>query len=439
MSEFIIAGAGHGGLVAGALLAKNGHTVTVVEKKKREELGHDWEDRFTFSLLSDILGIKESELPEDIWRYRGDCAFVSPAKRKKVIINYTAENRQRVMWRKPLLNMLLDNAEKCGVKFEFETEITGAIVENGAVKGIKTAKGEKCGDCVIDACGVFSPVRMSLPAEFGIEREPKYGDLFYAYRAYFEKKEEYPLPEVPFEVYLYHEGEQGLSWCCTNENNVDILIGRIYKLTDEKVSEQLAIFKNDHPWLGEKILHGGNYGIIPVRRPLTLMVANGYAAVGDSAFMTTPMNGMGIDLSLQAGKLLDSVLDGDKSGEFKAETLWKYNREFHSLYGGDTAKNEGLKNALLSIPSEGVDFLFENEVIQSSDLAGAGKNMNFKALLGKFVRGMKGPKHFFAIINGLIKGSGASGLYKKAPAEFDRAKIAEWSAAIASKDITFSK
>ena len=32
------------------------------------------------------------------------------------------------------------------------------------------------------------------------------------------------------------------------------------------------------------------------------------------------------------------------------------------------------------MPSDGVDFLFDNAVIQSSDLAGAGRNMNFKAL-----------------------------------------------------------
>ncbi|MCQ2463785.1 MAG: NAD(P)/FAD-dependent oxidoreductase [Clostridia bacterium] len=437
MSKIIVAGAGHGGLTAAAFLAKAGHSVTVYEKRKREELGHDWEDRFTFSLLKEITGTDEKALPSDIWRYRGDCAFVSPAKRKKVIINYTAENRQKIMWRKPLINMLLENAEKCGAQLCFGTQITAPYIENGTVKGIVTKDGIVKADCVIDAAGAFSPVRANLPESYHIEKQPRYGDLFYAYRAYFKRKKEYPVPEVPFEVYLYHEGEQGLSWCCTNEDSVDILIGRIYEVTGEKVSEQLAIFRKEHPWIGEEIVHGGNYGIIPVRRPLTLMVGDGYAAVGDSAFMTTPMNGMGIDLSMQAGKLLAQVMCADKSGKYTAETLWEYNRKFHVLYGGDTAKNEGLKNSLLTLPGCGVDFLFENDVIQSSDLAGAGKNMNFGALLGKFVRGMRAPKYFFAIINGVIKGSGASGLYKKAPEKFDMAKIDAWSAAIAGKDIRF--
>ena len=433
MKNIVVAGAGHGGLITAAKLADNGYKVTVYEKKTREEMGHDWEDRFPFSLLEKLIGISENNLPENCWRYRGDCAFVSPAKRKKVIINYTDENRQKIMWRKPLINMLIDNALKSGAEIKFSTEITAPIIENNRVAGIKTADGDVRADMVIDAAGVFSPIRCNLPDSFGIEKQPKNGDLFYAYRAYYKRNQSFEMPEVPFEVYMYHEGEQGLSWCCTNQDSVDILIGRVYKLTDEKVAEQFAIFKAEHPWIEDEILHGGHYGIIPVRRPLTRMVADGYAAVGDSAFMTTPMNGMGIDLSMPAGDLLaDTIIKTDSSD---AEKLWLYNRDFHKYYGGDTAKNEGLKNAILSLPSEGVDFLFENEVIQSSDLAGAGKNMNFGILLGKLKRGMKNPPHFFALINGLIRGSKASKLYKNAPAGFNPDEIRKWSEKISALDI----
>lgn len=431
--NIIIAGAGHAGLVAGAILAKNGCSVTVYEKKQENELGHDWEDRFTFSLLADLLGISEKELPKDAWRYRGDCAFLSPRQKTKVTIRYTEATRQKVMWRKPLIRLLLDNAKKCGVKFAFGTDIVAPIVDNGKVIGIRTAQGDKNGDLVIDCAGIFSPVRSNLPESFGIEKMPRKGDVFYAYRAYFDRLDGYNKENAPFEVYLYHECEQGLSWHCTNENSVDILIGRIEKLTDKKVEEQLALFRRKRPWTGTEILHGGQYGVIPVRRPLTKMVANGYAAAGDSAFMTTPMNGMGIDLSLQAGRLLAETVLTAK--DCSAESLWSYNRDFHRLYGGDAAKNEGLKNSLLSMPSEGVDFLFDNEVIQGSDLAGAGKNTKLSALLGKFVRGMKQPEYFFTIIGGLMKGSKASKLYKHAPEHYDEEQIRIWNDKIAALDI----
>ena len=44
MKKVIVAGAGHGGLTAAYNLAKNGYDVTVIEKKKREDLGYDWDD-----------------------------------------------------------------------------------------------------------------------------------------------------------------------------------------------------------------------------------------------------------------------------------------------------------------------------------------------------------------------------------------------------------
>lgn len=434
MKKIVVVGAGHGGLIAAAKLAKNGFNVTVFEKRKKNDLGHDWEDRFTFELLSELIDKDIKDFPEGCWRYRGDCAFVSPAKRKKVIINYDNNTKQKIMWRVPLLNMLIEYAEKCGVHFEFEREVYSPVIENHYITGITTSDGIiKC-DMLIDAAGVFSPIRRNLPNEAEIEKEPRRGDLFYAYRAYYKKDSQFPVPDVPFEVYMYHEGEKGLSWFCTNEDNVDILLGRIDPIDDKKIKEQTAIFKESHPWFTDEIVHGGKYGIIPVRRPLTLMVYNGYAAVGDSAFMTTPMNGMGIDLSLQAGAILAETIN-NASGDYSREKLWDYNRKFHILYGGETAKNEGLKNSILSIPSEGVDFLFENEVIQSSDLAGAGKNTKLSALLGKFVRGMKKPAYFFAIINGLIQGGAASKLYKNAPGIFEIEKIKEWNRKIESHDI----
>ena len=115
--RILIAGAGHGGLAAGAILAEAGHSVTVVEQKAREQLGHDWEDRFTFSVLTGLLGITESDLPPAIWRDRGDCTFVSPNGKTHVDIHFDQNSRQRVMWRKPLLNLLLEHAEPAAFPF----------------------------------------------------------------------------------------------------------------------------------------------------------------------------------------------------------------------------------------------------------------------------------------------------------------------------------
>ena len=420
MSEHIIvAGAGHGGLVAAAKLSAAGYDVAVYEKLEEKELGHDWEDRFTFSVLEEITGVK---VPEEKIRTRGDCAFVSPSYNTRININFTPETRHRLMWRKDIIAMLIDYAKASGVKMHFGTEIKSAIIENGKVSGIRTDNGDFYGDLIIDAAGVFSPVRRSLPEEMLIEKDPRRGDVFYAWRAYFNKTTD-AMPSTPFEVYLKHAGEPGLSWCCTFDDAVDVLIGRIDPVSDELLERHIERFRRDYPFMGETIINGGYRGVIPVRRPLALMVAPGYAAVGDSAFMTTPMNGMGIDLSLNAGNLLAECVS-DSGVDIDA--LWKYNKEYHRLYGGIVSKNEGLKNALITLPKEGVDFLFDNAVIQSSDLAGAGQNLNLPALLGKFVRGMKNPPYFFAIIKGLMKGAKIKRTLENAPENYDLKAIKKW-------------
>ena len=433
--HILIAGGGHGGLIAGGILARYGYNVDLYERQDRASMGHDWEDRFDFDNLCGILDIPLSALPENSWRYRGDCAFISPAKRTHIDIRYPEESRQKVMWRKPLLGLLLNFAENNGVRLHFQAAVNGPIIDKHAVIGLKTAEGDVYGDIVIDAAGVFSPVRSKLPASFGIERHPKYGDLFYAWRGYFEKTEAV-TPELPFEVYLYHNGERGLSWCCTNEQTVDILIGRIDPLTKEKTAELTEGFRREHPWISQTLVRGGSYAVIPVRRPLTKLIADGYAAVGDAAFMTTPMNGMGIDLSLHAGMLLAECILRNKEMAAKAEALWEYNRDFHRHYGGVTAKNEGLKNAILSHPSEATDFLFESGVITAADLAGAGGNMTAGALLQKIQKGMKNPEAFFGIVGGILKGANVKKLYENAPHEYDPYRIAAWSAKIEAKDIS---
>ncbi len=430
--RIVVAGAGHGGLLAAGLLARTGHDVTVLEKKQPDALGHDWEDRFTLSLLENYLGIAVSDLPEGSVRVRGDCVFVSPFRAGRVEVRYPEERAQRVMWRKSLIELLLNFARDNGADLHFGVSVTSPLTESGRVSGVMTDAGVFPADLVVDACGVFSPLRRNLPATFGVERDVRRGDLFYAYRAYFDRRP--TETDLPFEVYLCHNGEQGLSWYCANPDSADILIGRIDPLSPQKVEAEIAAFRAEHPEAGESLLHGGQYGFIPVRRPLTKMIADGYAAVGDSAFMTTPMNGMGIDLSLHAGKLLADTV-ASCTGPVSAEVLWQYNRMFHTLYGGDAAKNEGLKNALLTLPGEGVEFLFTSGVIQSSDLDGGGENMDVQTMLQKLSAGVGQPAWFGAVLRGVLRGAQVRALYRSAPKTYDPSAVRIWSRRIESLDI----
>ena len=76
MARIIVAGGGHGGIGAAALLAENGHDVTVYEKNAREDMGYDWTDIFDKKGLFAVgLGMPE----EGRYALKNDMTFVCPS------------------------------------------------------------------------------------------------------------------------------------------------------------------------------------------------------------------------------------------------------------------------------------------------------------------------------------------------------------------------
>ena len=73
--KIIVAGLGHGGIAAAAILAESGYDVTVYEKQSEGTLGYDWTDIFAPKALK----IAEMDMPdEDKFEYKEDMTFVAP-------------------------------------------------------------------------------------------------------------------------------------------------------------------------------------------------------------------------------------------------------------------------------------------------------------------------------------------------------------------------
>ena len=321
--KILVAGLGHGGIAAAALIAKAGFDVTVYEQKKEGTLGYDWTDIFAPDALA-VAGM--SMPPKDKFEYKEDMTFFGPSMKTGLRQHVPQEKLEIKMERRDIYAHFIKHALECGVKIEYEHKVLGPIILGNRVVGIKTEKGDIYGDLVIDSCGMNSPVRMNLPEEFGIEKEVARNEKITIYRAFFNKASDEAV-EAKFKVMLFAGGELGVNWIASEDDHTDLLMGRFNDFTLEDVERFSDYLRETNPRLGTEILRGGQFVEIPVRQPLSVMVADGYAAIGDCAFMTVPLIGSGIANCLKASRILANAVIADKNQSFTAETLWKYQQE----------------------------------------------------------------------------------------------------------------
>ena len=361
--SIIVAGGGHGGIAVAHLLAKRGYDVTVYEKNKREHMGYDWTDIF------DKKGFfaAEMDLPaSDKYCLKQDMTFIGPGETIKLRQHTDPDKLEIQMERTAIYDHLIDYAERSGVRFVFGCEVEGPILLGNRVVGIQTAAGAVYADLVIDSCGISSPLRTKLPAFLGIQNEVQQYEQFYVYRAFFNKACE--TAEDKFKVQLLREGKLGICWVAAEEEHTDVLIGRFEPFDLAEVDRTLESLRRDNPAIGTEIVRGGQFVHIPVRQPLGVLVADGYAAIGDAAFMTVPIIGSGIANSLKAAKLLCDAVTADRDGAYSAHTLWKYQGDFYSKIGANLAPLACVKLLLTRLVPSDLDYIFETGILNADDM-----------------------------------------------------------------------
>lgn len=425
MSKILVAGAGHGGLVAAANLAAAGHDVTVIEKSSRAGAGHDWHDMMSLHAF-DFASLSR---PDKAAYGAGlPMCFYSPNKKVKLCLPFTENEDSICIDRKLLLSHLIDCAEERGVKFKFLTRALSAECENGRVTGLLTSHAghEKLLPCdlLIDAAGFHSPVKMNLPDEMGIQKELDEKAVFHCYRAYFNKTaDEYSDP--PYGVHVFHCGRPGIDWVITEKNYIDVLIGKFGAFEDGEIEEALEDFREEYPYMGKKILRGGSTVDIPISRTLPMIVANGYAAVGDSACMTVPLNGSGINLSLKAGKLLaQTVLGAD--GEYTKEKLWGYQYRYNKLFGDKLLIIDMLRSFFSGMKAENIDFFLERGILTAEDFDTGSLSLT----AGEVLRKIKATLPQAYVLPPLVKSMKGAAMISRVdemlPERYDEKKLERW-------------
>lgn len=360
--KFIVIGAGQGGMQAAKTLALNGHDVIIFEKSSRENHCHDQLDVVEASLFTD-LGIP---VPEGTVK-NFNPTFVAPYGDGSIFIDTPEEKRSWNIERKAFAKAQVEACEKAGVTMVFDTKVDSLIFDKDEVVGVKVEGEEIYAHLIIDSSGVNSPFRASFKGKCGITEKPKENQIFTTLHSYYSPAEGVEMP-TEYKYYLNYCGLPGISWCgVETEGSVSTLIGKIGKITEEELNNATAQLRYENPIISDNLLRGGHRCEIPVRYPAPIMVAPGYASVGDCAFMTVPIMGNGIANAVRAGQMLAESIIGYDSVDMDA--LWQYNSRYFKEIGGVCCFLDCLKNALLASDNEDISYLLSSGIVKNEDIA----------------------------------------------------------------------
>lgn len=429
--KIIVIGANQNALVFAEFAAKADFEVVLYEAKEKDEVAYDWTDDMAPATFAQI-GLPMP--PKDVFSRKRNWTFVPPSKQKFLQVQMAEEELDISVQRRPLNDWLEKRALDAGATVNYGTPVRKAVIDGDKVVGVYLNKtGERIdADLVVDCGGVASTVRGNLPDGFKIPQRVNPADTFFVRRTFFERPATAERPEYTNKAYLKHNNEAGISWCILSEDEkmADVLIGRVGQMNNETFYNALKDLKKENEIIGDKVVKGGELLCIPVRHPISRMVANGYALLGDSAYMTIPMLGSGIASGMHAAKMLVEVLSEPVGEPFSIANLYRYQYRFMQEIGAKHAAVDLMKNWLLASGDGDVDFLFCSGVLGQKELILGAKGEMIKESLPemahKAIVGWRNIPVLLQLAGLLAKMEKQYKVAAKLPAVYDEAALCAW-------------
>lgn len=401
--DVIVIGAGPAGLTAAFNIAKAGNKVLVIDKSEDKEIGRGYGGGVVKVHTFSGSGFPRPQGDELVSYIEVFNVYSPTAKTKKVV-----EHPAIIVDKYLMIQRLLGYVKEQGVTVKADTEFKILNIHENKVVGITTTSGESFdAKIVIDAGGVNSPARRTLPESFKIENEI---DSKYIARGYVEM-----LPEVDDINYLnsYLAVSDGYVWRTATEvgfgsfdHSLD-LKEKLHEYIDEHIKIKTDSSKS-------------SYGSIPVRQNLYNMVGNGYLVVGDAACMISPMEGAGITSSMLGAKIAaDVVNECISNNDFSESALWKFNLQYNKKQGSQLAYMDMLRRGVIGLSPEDIDFAFKQEVITDKDVLDSitGDIANVTALdkAQRAFRGLRRPGILLRMENCMTKSKDLKNHYSSYP------------------------
>lgn len=389
--DVIVAGGGMAGLITAASVGYNSGgkaRVLVVDRNRGEEPGKKTNNGWTcgdatskrsLDYLADHIGIRYGS-PELEHPVSGVYVY-SPDRKTKVLF----EGEGYLFNRKLAPRRQVNDAKKFGTEFMFAATAERLLSQDGWITGISGRKSDGStfnltARIVIDATGSSSTLRRFMPITSMIEKEIDPDDVVGTgrYILDFEPAKEDKVFFDPNYCIIHLDqfmAPAGYCWVFPKgKKKVNIGLGvshsglarrnRRFRLNDnlqsliDKYLADNPVIKNYRQPTDDANSGNtkGNWQV-PVRRHNDCMVANGFAVVGDSAWMPRPIDAGGISPSIYGGTILGRVVaEALEAGDTSEAGLWKYNAEYMNTHGYPMASFEVLRRYLQTVTNDQINY-----------------------------------------------------------------------------------
>jgi digeranylgeranylglycerophospholipid reductase len=389
--DVVIAGGGMAGLITAASIGYNSKgraRVLVVDRNRESEPGKKTNNGWTcgdatskrsLDYLADHIGIRYGQ-PELEHPVKGVYVY-SPDRKTKVLF----EGEGYLFNRQLLPRRQVTDAKKFGTEFMYGATAERLLSDDGRIVGVsgRTMDGSTFSinaKMVIDATGSSSTLRRFIPIPSMIEKEIDPDDVVGTGRYILDFE-----PSVDDKVYFdsdyciihldQYMAPAGYCWIFPKgKKKVNIGLGvshsglarrnrrfglndNLQSLIDKYLADNPVIKNYSQP--SDDANSGNTKGNwqVPVRRHNDCMVANGFAVVGDAAWMPRPIDAGGISPSIYGGTILGRVVaEALEAGDTSEAGLWKYNVEYMKTHGYPMASFEVLRRYLQTVTNDKINY-----------------------------------------------------------------------------------
>ncbi len=378
--DVIVAGAGTGGSTTAYTIAKEGRSVLLIDRKKKDRIGDktcgDALGSHHIKEIQELVGIPD--VPQDIIEHEvTGIDLIAPDRVHRLRMQGPTTTGMSFN-RLKMGQWFLSLAEDAGAEVMASTRAKRLIFEDGKVIGLRILDSEGkeraiTSKIVVDATGATGMLRRQLPESSPVERTINKEDQMVAWRDIYDTPDyTFETPEILEIFWNQEETLGGYTWVFPQgKHRVNVGAGVMtieghrapQEIMKEFVKPNWDFMKTDY------IVLDSSGGIAPIRRPIDTLVDDNFMLVGDAGCQVNPIHGGGIGSSLLGGALAGlTAVKAIENNDTSIKGLWEYNPRYMEYYGGKQASLDVFRWFLLNITNEDINFAFQKEIIKASDL-----------------------------------------------------------------------